>query len=230
MRPEERQRLADLLSRIADGDEAAAVTLYREFGEPVRGAVGRAARQMGATHLTREDIEGMAFDVCDDLRHVARAWDPDGGALPWVWAEARVRRIVARHIGQYSDSWDDETHAEQLVMPGPESALDRPGLDLDEDELLRRLAGRDDRCALLREALALEASERDRGVFLLSELQHAMGDPSPAKTVAATFGITHAAARKAVQRVRDRLNRRADNDIRFEKLRDLHIVCRCTAA
>lgn len=230
MEPKDRQRLTELLARMAGGDESATVTLYKEFGDPVRAAVVRAARRFGATRLWPEDVEAMAFDVCDDLRHVARAWDPAKGALPWVWAERRVRAIVARHIGQFGDSWQDDIHAEQLVLPGPDEVDNHLDIDVDEEVLLARLAEVDSRCALLRAALERTARPRDRGLFLLTELQTAMGDPSPANTVAEVFGMTPAAVRKACQRVRTRLNELAGREPRFAPLRDLHIVCRCSAA
>lgn len=221
------------MRRMAGGDPAAVVMLYKEFGEPMRAAVSRHARAMGATHLTLEDIDGLAFDVADDLRTVAAAWDPAGGALPWNWAEKRVRTLVRSRIGQYADSWDDERHGAEFIEIGPgddEGLGSGVGADLDEELLLARLAELDDRCALLREGLELVASARDRGVFLLAELQQAMGDPSPANTVAESFAMSPAAVRKAVQRVRDRLAALASRDARFEPIRDLHIVCRCSAA
>lgn len=225
----DRLRLVEVMTAMADDDAAAVVCLFREFGEPIGAAVRRALRTVHATHLGAEDVEALVFDVCDDLRLVAGSWSPDGGALPWVWAERRILSLVARAAGQYADSWDDERHGAGMTVLGPGDG-DESGPDLDEEAVLALLAAGDSRCALLEEGLARAASPRDRAVFLLAEHQEAMGDPSPSHTVAAAFGMTAPAVRKAVQRVRARLSALADTDARFEPLRHLHIVSRCSAA
>lgn len=216
-----RERLTRIMSRMASGDEAAAVTLFLEFGDAVKAAVRRHLRAQRAHHLER-DLDGIALDVCLDLAARAGSWDPGGGALPWVWADRRVRGIVARHAGTYGRELDEAgPRARAADEAGPPPAF--TGEDLDEDAALAALAARHPACALLADALG-RLAERDRRVFLLFETQKASGDPSPAVTTGAAHGLRPDNVRQIARRTRQRLLRLAATEARFAPLAGLPLL------
>jgi hypothetical protein len=223
-----RDRLNELMARMATGDDAAAISLYREFGPAIRPGVAVVARRLHASHLTPEDIDGIVLDVCLDLLKRAGSWDPNGGALPWVWAERRVLRIVSDFVGQYGSPFDES------FPPGHEPegggvALSEP--DLGEDETLDRLARRLPTVALFAEALeAVTDRERNRHVLLLYELQRSSGDPSPALTVGQVHGMKPAAVRKCVERTKRALITLAASEARFAAIAGLPILAAIAAA
>jgi hypothetical protein len=69
---------------IVGGDLAGVITLYVEFGNRLPAAVHRELRHPGVE--------------CADC---SGAWDHDGGALPWVWAEWRVANVVRSFVGEH---------------------------------------------------------------------------------------------------------------------------------
>lgn len=212
------ERLVAIMAALADGDHAAAIALYHEFGGPIRAMVARRARRVGAYHLTPDDIEGMAVQFCLDLIGRADAWDPGGGALPWVWARKLLHDVVDREIGRYCAPLEGHPDPED---PGPVNAApdDRP-----LDEVLADLARRNAVCRLLLRALAIAAAPRDAEMFLNYAVCQRAGDPSPSHTVGSAFGLTPVAVRKAVERVRRRLRDLADDDPVFAPLRGLPIL------
>lgn len=217
-------RLVAIMAALAGGDDAAAITLYREFGAPIRAMVARRARGVGASHLTRDDIEAMAFDFCYALIGRAGAWDPGGGALPWVWARKLLHDVVVRSVGQYWVPLEGHPDPED---PGPvDAAPDDRGLH----EVLADLARRNPVCDLLARALAGAATPRDAQMFLDYVVCQRAGDPSPSHSVGATFGLTPVAVRKAVERVRRRLRDLAENEPDFAPLRGLPILASRPAA
>jgi DNA-directed RNA polymerase specialized sigma24 family protein len=219
-----KKRVAAIMARMAAGDEAAAVTLFLEFGEQVKAKIRRIVRSQGASHLTSEDVDGLAFDACLALVPRAGSWDPDGGALPWVWAERRLVSLVAAYVGQYGASYDDAAGAAGGADGADVAGVAFAGDDAGDDEVLDRLAARSPACALLRDALAATCSERDRHVFLMFTVQQDADDPSPSVTVAAAFGLTPDNVRQIARRVRVRLVGLADSDRRYAGLRDLPLL------
>ena len=189
--------------------------LYAEVGDAVRGSVARVARGLNATHLSGEDLDALTLDVCMELLAVSRSWDPDGGALPWVWAKRRVTTIVSRYVGQYGSSYEDERLEDR-------AAVHHADLDDAPDEVaLTRLARREPRAALLLDALSSLVSERDLRVVLLFAVQQSQCDPSPSHTVADATGLRPDNVRQIVSRTRRRLTDLFEADTRFEDLATL---------
>src|SRR3954468_6945965 len=100
-------RLVELMGMMAGGRVAAAFDLREEFGGSLRHAVRRALRARGI-ELPAAEVEDLVGDVALVLYELAAAWRPDGGALPWVWAQHRIANLVDRHVGLFADDLDDE--------------------------------------------------------------------------------------------------------------------------
>ena len=203
------------MGRMSEGDQAAAFEMYVELGDAVRGSVARIARSLNAAHLTREDLDALALDVCMALIPISTAWDADGGALPWVWAHRRVATIVSAYVGQYASPFDEE----RGDRPTGIHAADPE--DLPDEVALARIARREPLVALLLDALTSVASDRDLRVVLLFSVQQALGDPSPSHTVADAMGLKPDNVRQIVSRARRRLQGLVDADERFGDLGDL---------
>ncbi|HET6662714.1 MAG TPA: hypothetical protein VFG94_00580, partial [Acidimicrobiales bacterium] len=58
--------LVTIMGRLAQGDEAAVVTLYERFRGRIAGAVQLVAAARGMT-LRPDDVEGMVVEVCFEL-------------------------------------------------------------------------------------------------------------------------------------------------------------------
>jgi hypothetical protein len=204
---------------MAAGDRAAVFTLADAFGYEMAGSVRTALARVGRKSITREELDGLIVDVCLDLFHLAGGWRPGAGALPWVWAERRVRAIVQRWVGQQAERFDPEevelgtgrAVIGSWVEPGPET-------EPEPAEVLDRLAVSMTECRLVKEALAATASPRDRAIVLELAVQAALGDHAPAVTVAAMRGMSHDAVRKVASRVRLRLRALVAADARYAPL------------
>lgn len=210
-----RQRIADLMEAMAQDRRSALWAFIEEFGPAVAAGLRSELNRCGCRTVSRDDLDGMVQDVAIEIYGLARSWRPDGGAMPWVWAGARVREAVRAYLGPGRDELDDTASGE--TRPGPTT---EPALAF----VLRDLAQRDSVCALLDEALPLVASGRDRAVFLECAVQRALGDRSPAATVAGSLGIRADSVRQQTRRVRQRLRALADADDRFAPLAGLALV------
>lgn len=216
--------VAALMSRMSEGDRSAAFELYAEVGDAVRGSVARVARGLNATHLTGEDLDALALDVCMELLPLSRSWDADGGALPWVWATRRVRALVGAYVGQYASRFEDEERdVEAAVHHGDVE-------DLPDELALARLAEREPLAALLLDALSSITSVRDLHVVLLFAVQQSLGDPSPSHTVADATGLRADNVRQIVSRTRRRLGGLIDGDPHYEGLGGLPFLGLADAA
>lgn len=205
------------MARLAAGDRSSACVLAIEFGGPIGAAVRAHLADLGVVDADRDEIDGLVIDVCTMLADIAPAWRPDGGASPWHWARARVRKVVSSWVGQHADALDDTIL--DLVAPAPASG-DEPDLLAVLDELARRLP----LVALVHEGLGVVASARDRAILLEVATQAELGDPSPALTVARLHDLRPDAVRQAVSRTRRRLRRLAAEDERFAPLADLPLA------
>lgn len=203
------------MGRMSGGDRAAAFEMFMEVGDAVRGTVARVARGLNATHLTKDDLDALALDVCMELLPLSRSWDAAGGALPWVWARGRVATIVSDYVGQYASPFDEAR------SDGPSGIHGADLEDLPDEVAMARLARREPLAALLLDALGSVASDRDLRVVLLFAVQQAQGDPSPSHTVADATGLKADNVRQIVSRTRRRLHGLIEADNRYGGLGDL---------
>lgn len=195
------ERLTELMAQAAGGVPTASIALYEEFSLHVARALRRHLADLGVRDVDPDDLHGLTMDACFILADRARAWRPEGGALPWVWAERRLRQQASRFVGQWSDPLDDGVR--QLPAPPLAGPADD---DPDELDLLRSIAGRRADVAGYADALSSAAtSERNQRVLLAYRLQSSLGDRSPAITVGRRFHMTPAAVRQVVKRTSDRL-------------------------
>jgi hypothetical protein len=211
------EQLVSVMARLAEGDRAAVVTLYVEFGRVLTAVVRRHLGRFGVRDITRDELDGIVLDVCFAIEECAGAWDPSTHVPPWTWAERRVAKVVNRSVGQYADELDDRAFGLPEASRSGGSGEVAP-LDL--------LDARDEPvCRLLRDAFDdARVSARDRQLLLETRLQASLGDPSPATTVGALFDMQPAAVRQAVKRTRDRLRRIADAEARYAPLTDLALL------
>ncbi len=210
--------LATVMARLAEGDRAAVLTLRERFRPELARAVRAVARQRHA-RLDADEVDELVTDLALELGTLAGAWDP-AGAPPWVWARHRVAQVVDRHLGQWSRPLEHaEGGAADRPVPVPASGAEPPVL-----EVLGSLARRDPGVALLREAVCRVASERDQAIFFETAVQAALGDRSPAATVAGLLGLRPEAVRQQTRRVRQRVRRLAADDPRFAALAELAVV------
>ncbi|MCB1015409.1 MAG: hypothetical protein KDB10_09890 [Acidimicrobiales bacterium] len=219
----DRARLADLMGRMAADDRSAVFELYAEQGHRVAGAMRSHLASLGVPGVAREDLDGLVMDACLALYDCAGAWRPDGGALPWTWAAARLRAIAIRWVGLHADELDEAV----LEREDPAGAAPVAGGRAPEGrahELLRGLARHHAGAALLLDGLAQVGSPRDQAIVLELRLQGDLGDPSPSHTVAADFAVSPDAVRQVNSRIRRRLRRLADRDERYAPLAALPLV------
>jgi DNA-directed RNA polymerase specialized sigma24 family protein len=213
--------LVEIMGQLADGDETAAFALYERFGDKVGGTVRAVLRTRRLT-LVRDEVDGLVLEACLAIGAVAKAWSPDGGALPWVYARRRIENCVDRLAGQYALSLDT-VGLDTLEDAAPAaSAVDgeRPLVDAFAD-----LVAVDDRCRLLHDALdRARVTSTDRELTLRYAVEQGSGNRSPATTVAAMFDLRDAAVRQRVHRSKSRLRAVAASEQRFAPLADLPLL------
>ena len=213
MERERRERLNQIMAGIAGGDDSRLFELWDEFGGELKAAMAAHARMRGHHRLSRGERDDLAMEAWLALRGVAGAWRPDG-ALPWVWARARLSAIVDEVLGPATrprrpgtgDGTADVEAAAVLAYAGQEPP---------RVETLRGLAAVDERCGLLRSAMDAALAPDEQELFLDYEVQRESGDPSPAVTVGAVFGLRPATVRQRVLRARRKLARAVARDDRF---------------
>jgi DNA-directed RNA polymerase specialized sigma24 family protein len=212
--------LAEIMARMAEGDDAAMVTLYERYRTPIAGAVQRELRHRGV-RLGRDEVGGLVIDVCLELRSIAGAWSPEGGATPWVWARHRIGNLVDRVVGQHAAALDE---ARLAAVEAPEPAVGAAD-DRSLVDALARVAPDLESARLVAEALeAARLSPRDRELVLEYAYEKQAGNPAPATTVAAQFGMKEATVRQAFRRAVQRLRRLAAEDERFAPLAELPLL------
>ena len=220
--------LAAVMRRLAAGDEAAVVTLYERFGAPIAAAVQVVARAR-RWRLGADDVDGIVFEVCDEIARVAGGWSPDGGALPWVWARHRVANVVDRVLGQWAVPLDDVADLAERAAPAEALHAAAAAVPAAVDDsfvaALARLGPSHDSARLLAEALERASiSPRDRELMLEYAYEQHSGNRSPATTVAPGFGMNEVAVRQAARRSRERIRGLAARDERFAPLAALPLL------
>jgi hypothetical protein len=187
------------MAAMAAGDAAFIFTLIEHFGGQLTGAVRRIVVETGRTDIGSDaaEIDGLVQDTAFFLFDHAGAWNPEGGALPWVWADRGIRNLVAVAIGHRVVGDIEDLESEVSAAP-------RSGVDLGLDDLDLLLESRPD-LRLLFEAVHAVSNERDANVFIQFRVQQRMNDQSPAHTVAAMFDLTPANVRQIHHRVRQKL-------------------------
>lgn len=227
-----RARVEELMADMAAGDSDAVWQLVDEFGSVLRASVLRLVTEWGRRDVAvdESEIQGLVCDVALMLFERASAWDPEGGALPWTWAERAIRSLVAAHLGHQRVGGDPgrvfEAQLEVVtsscsigVGTGDSSATG--GGDRSSLEELRDLADAREAIALLLSGIEQVASERDQAVHTEYRLQRRLGDPNPADTVAALLDLNPANVRQIDSRVRRRMRDLTESDERYASLRDL---------
>jgi hypothetical protein len=216
-------RLVELMAAMAGGRAEAAFDLRDEFAGPIRHAVRRALRSR-RLELPAVEVEDLVGDAALVLFELAGAWRPEGGALPWVWAQHRIVNLVDRHVGLFADDLDDDRLARWDAASAAGGADAVAGEEPGSFELLESLAGRDPRLRALADALSAVATPRDREMWLEMRVQEVLGDPAPAASVGRGHGVSPAAARQQRHRVGVRLRDLASSDERFATLTQLPCV------
>jgi DNA-directed RNA polymerase specialized sigma24 family protein len=203
-RTESTGRLAELMGRMARGDAAAVFALIDEHGDDLAAVVRRHLRSWGRHDLVRRDdeVDHMVQTAAQVLLDRAASWRP-GGAPPWVWADLAIRHALARDLGHPTVGLDPERHEPPAVQV-PRAG----GRDLDLGSLARRHPG----FRRFRATLAAVTSPRDRAVVEGYLVQQALGDPSPALTVATHTGLSPVNVRQIVCRARRRVRERLGTD------------------
>lgn len=209
----------ELMARLAAGDTGAAFDLYEHHGHRVAGVVRRQLRLCGMDRVPTEDVQSLVLDACLELVPVAPAWRA-GGALPWWWAEGRIRAVVNGWIGVHADNLDDH-------LPTIEGDH-RPVAACEEDSVLEtfeRLVAEVPIVGLVAEAArAARLDDILLRCLLEYRVQQDQGDPSPAHTLAPRYGVTPDALRQRVSRGRRRLQAVVTDDPRFEALSAFTLV------
>ena len=221
MEAETHARLVEIMTALAAGDRAACFMLLEEFGRSIRAAVLRHLRDFGV-RPDAETLDELTVSAVLEIEGCAGAWRPDGGALPWVWASRRLRRMVSDHIGQHHDSLDAD--ADVGLPAAPSACPADTAVDIPEVDVLWALAAHRPDAQLLVQALEKVTSVRDRAILLAYEAYRSDGDPSPANTVAGQFAVSPANARQIVKRAKDRVRALASGEVEFAALRDIALL------
>jgi DNA-directed RNA polymerase specialized sigma24 family protein len=225
MEPARREQLARIMAAIPH-DEAAVVTLFIHFGDDI----GRVVHHLVLRHLASrpgrrlpdDEVDDLTLEACFELARVAGGWRADGGALPWVWARARIERVVADHFGPLTVPLADD---DDLAATG----LDRAAAAAVHDDgsfadALATLAEGDSQCALLLTAIDEQLGRDEAEVLFRYRVQQQAGDPSPAHTVGHELGLRPPTVRKRVSRARQRLADAVATDPRFASLDGLALL------
>ena len=219
------RRVAEIMKSMRDGDRAAVFTLAAEFGGDIASAMRSHLRAVGVGAVARSDLDALVVDACLVLWQIGGGWDAGHATVPWTWARRRLRRLAADYVGQWCDRFD----AEEVELGTGRSAIGswaEVGTNSEPEplEVLGGLAAGEPLCALLHDALAAVGSTRDQSIVLELALQHTLGDPSPALTVAGMHGMQAAAVRQVWHRVRARLRTLAEADERYAPLAGLALL------
>ena len=210
-RTDDRERVAELMTRIVDGDEAALFTLVDEFDSRVAYNVRQIVTDMGRRDILADEDEmsGLVTEAWLVIRERAGGWSPDG-AMPWRWAHLAIRHRVSEAVGHRTTPlMEDDGVEEPAWLPTGDC----------EDLVLTRLRCGDPRLALMLTTLKANLSERDYLVVVEYLQQQSFGDPSPSHTVGRLYGVKPDNVRQIYHRARKRMRKLAADDPELESLR-----------
>jgi DNA-directed RNA polymerase specialized sigma24 family protein len=214
-----RRDLERVMAGLADGDLAMVAGLVAAFGGELRRTLVALARVADLPRPPEHDLDGLVYEAAAAIARVAHAWDPAGGALPWVWARQRLLRVLRDDAGP-----PVVLLREAGETAPPDAAEPWEGPEPPAVEVLAGVAHRLPAAALVHAALERAVPPADRELLLRHAQQIADGDPSPAVTVGRELGRSSDAVRQAVHRSRRRLAGLARDDERFEPLLRLPLL------
>ena len=187
--------------------------LYEAAATPLRFVMRRHLAGMGWRAPDDDVLHDLVMSGVLALHDLAPAWVP-GSALPWTWADRRLRAIAAGYVGQHADGIEVLERMEARPPRGRTSAAS----DVSATEALAAVAEENELARLLLDALRMSANERDVELWLEVRQEAACGNRAPAVTVGTYLGLKPTTVRKAVQRVSERLSRLAAADDTFRPL------------
>lgn len=217
----DRAQVTELMRRIADGDTAAIFEMHAENQAALSAAVYRVAHRWGIT-LRYDEVQDLTLDAALAVAEAARGWRPDGGALPWKWAERRIGDAIATRLGRLVTSPLTDWDGDDIDLP--EDVPVAACADVDPVEVLA--SADHDKLKEAAAAFAATLALRPRHLRLLIEVavQESAGDPSPAKTVARMYGVSDTSVRQTVHRARKALAATAARDSRYRWLLDAPLL------
>jgi len=209
---------------MAGGDAAFLFTFHERFGPKITWIVRDMVRGMGRLDILRDDdeIDGLVIDACEVIYSRASGWRADG-ARPWKWARAAIRSRVAAGIGHRPVSFEEAYDhglpvGDAAGADGEVSGLLARDADLTGDDIVD-LIQVDPRARLLDRAIRSVGCERSQQICWQYGVQKALGDPSPAVTVARMFGVEPGNVRQIFVRQKAKVVALIESDDRFEPLR-----------
>ncbi len=200
MHRERRERLEALMQRMADGDLAAVITFQDEFADRLRGVVRTVLRDLHREDVMASpgEVDGLVCDATFVLFDHAAGWRPDGGALPWVWAQRAIRAQIVRAIGHPVGGTEEDLESEAGA------AAPIGGADLSH-EAVRDLAATNAVVALLIELLDHTLDARHVAIVLDYQLLKAAGCPDASGTVASLYDTSASNVRQIRRRAMQKL-------------------------
>jgi hypothetical protein len=212
---ESRDPLNQMMAGMAAGDAAFLFAFVEAFSHKVRWIVRSILEGMGRHDIVRnsDELDGLTLDACDVIFRRAGGWKP-GGAAPWNWAFKAIRSEVARSIGHRVVEFNTDDDRDSEVESHGDVVFD---LAVDD---LSVLISRHPRVGVLDRAIRSVGSERDQHVYWEYRIQQGMGDPSPAHTVGARFGLNPDNVRQLCRRHGQKVWALVEADPAYAELRD----------
>lgn len=185
-----------LMQAMAERDSTALFRFVDEFRSDLTSTVRSILGSVGRSDVGGKpsEVDFLVLSAGLVLYDRAPRWQP-GGAPPWLWANRAIRGEIVGWLGHPRVEFVAEWHAPAVAPPMP------VGNDVNFDVLATDCAEIADWLADVRQV----ANERDQRIHIEYQTQKSLGDPSPAITVGAEFGLQPANIRQIDARVRSRL-------------------------
>lgn len=199
------------MAAAAAADPRAVALLAEAAATPLRFVMRRHLADMGWANPPEDALYDVVMSGVLALHDLAPAWVP-GSALPWRWADRRLRAIAAAYVGQHADGIEVLERMEARPQRGWSAER------VSATEALATVAEDNELARLLLVALRQVANDRDVELWLEVRQESACGNRAPAVTVGTYLGLAPTTVRKAAQRVSERLSRLASADDTFGPL------------